>query len=74
MRPASEIHSSLDLVESDLERQDGRVKENLSIVRDVLRWAAGGPWYELHDGYNPWLAAYLLDDPPKLSDVPPEIN
>lgn len=38
MRQASEIHSSLDLVESDLTRQVGRAKENLSIVRDVLRW------------------------------------
>lgn len=74
MRPASELHSSLALVVSDLARQEGRSKENLSIVRDVLRWVTGAHWVELTDGDNPWLAAYLLDDPPKLEDIDPSNN
>lgn len=96
MRPASEIHSSLDLCDSDLERRRAALTEataaietqddlratekgmaakcaysNLLIVRDVLRWVAGAHWVELTDGGNPWLAAYLLDDPPKIDDTQP---
>lgn len=74
MRPASEIHSSLDLVESDLARQSDRARENLSIVRDVLKWVTGMHWVDLADGENPWLVAYLLDDPPKLQDIDPTVN
>lgn len=75
MRPASEIHSSLDMVESDLSHQtDPAAVHNLSIVRDVLRWATGSYWTDLTDGPNPWLAAYLLDDPDRIDDTPPEIN
>ena len=75
MRPASEIHSSLELVESDMSNQtDPAAIANLSIVRDVLRWVAGDHWTELSDGDNPWLVAYLLDDPPQLDNTPPEAN
>lgn len=75
MRPASEIHSSLETVESDLSQQpDSTAAQNLSIVRDVLRWVTGAHWADLADGDNPWLVAYLLDDPPKLDDTPPEVN
>lgn len=75
MRPASEIHSSLELVERDLDRQTNSVAvHNLTIVRDVLRWVAGAHWTDLTDGTNPWLVAYLLDDPPKIDDTPPETN
>ena len=75
MRPASEIHSSLELVESELARQTSEVaKHNLSIARDVLRWVVGGPWHELTDGENPWLVAFLLDDPPNINDTAPNAN
>lgn len=75
MRPASEIHSSLEMAEGDLARQtDPAAVANLSIVRDVLRWVAGGHWTDLTDGSNPWLVAYLLDDPDRMDNTPPEIN
>lgn len=75
MRPVSEIHSSLEMVESDLERQiNPAAIGNLIIVRDVLRWATGAHWTDLTDGPNAWLVAYLLDDPPKLDDTPAEEN
>lgn len=75
MRPASEIHSSLEMVEGDLARQtDPAAIRNLSIVRDVLRWAVGSHWPDLTDGENPWLVAYLLDDPPRIDDTPAEEN
>lgn len=75
MRPASEIHSSLELVESDLPHHtDPAALTNLTIVRDVLRWVAGGHWSDLSDGPNPWLVAYLLDDPQRIDDTPPEAN
>jgi hypothetical protein len=63
------------MVESDLAKQtDPIVIGNLTIVRDVLRWAVGMHWVELTDGAHPWLVAYLLDDPPKLDNTPPETN
>lgn len=74
IRPASEIHSSLEMVEADMARRSGDESKNLSIVRDVLRWVAGSHWIDLTDGENPWLVAYLLDDPPKIDNTPPEIN
>lgn len=75
MRPASEIHSSLEMVEHSLSQQtDPDAVRNLSIVRDVLAWAMGAHWADLTDGPNPWLVAYLLDDPDKIDDTPPEIN
>lgn len=75
MRPASEIHSSLELIEHELARQtDERAKANLSIARDVLAWVAGGHWSDLTYGSNPWLAAFLLEDPPKIDNTPPEAN
>jgi hypothetical protein len=40
----------------------------------VLAWVVGGHWTDLTDGANPWLAAFLLDDPPKIDDTPPEVN
>lgn len=47
---------------------------NLTIARDVLRWATGSHWSDLTDGPNPWLVAYLLDDPQKIDDTPAETN
>lgn len=69
MRPASEIHSALGLLDSDLARQ---ANPHYQIARDVLAWAVGGRAPD--DGPNLWLVAFLLDDPPKLTDVPPEVN
>ena len=102
MRPASEIHSSLEMVESelakfaqyveqyrstpvielaklprdtaDLLRSSEAAVKNLSITRDVLRWVAGAHWVDLSDGHNPWLVAYLLDDPPQLDPHDPMEN
>lgn len=75
MRPASEIISSLEMVEREYARQTNEAAvANLSIVRDVLRWVAGMHWVDLVDSPNPWLIAILLDDPPKLDDTPPETN
>ena len=75
MRPASEIHSSLEILESELSRQtDPAATNNLRIARDVLAWVAGWHWTDLTDGQNPWLAAFLLDDPPKIDYTPPEVN
>lgn len=75
MRSASEIHSSLDMVESDLSQQaDPFAVANLTIVRDVLRWATGAHWTDLTDGPNAWLVAYLLDDPDKIDNTPAEEN
>lgn len=70
MRPASEIHSSLEMIERDLPNHSGRAAENLSIARDVLAWVAGGHWTDLTDGQNPWLVAFLLDDPPQIGPPP----
>jgi hypothetical protein len=76
MRPASEIHSSLEMIERDLPNHanDPAVAQNLTIVRDVLRWVMGSHWVDLSDGDHPWLVAYLLDDPPRLDDTPTESN
>ena len=77
MRPASEIHSSLELLESELARctdANDLGARNLSIARDVLSWVAGAHWTEITDGPNPWLCAFLLDDPPKMEDIPPGDN
>jgi hypothetical protein len=71
MRPTSEIHSALDMVDAELAQGPN---EKLQVVRDVLAWVAGAHWTDLTDGPNPWLVAYLLDDPPKLDDTPPEVN
>jgi hypothetical protein len=54
---------------SDLESQS-----NVLLMRDVLRWVAGAHWGDLVHGPNAWLCAFLLDDPPKLDDTPPEVN
>ena len=88
MRPASEIHNAIDLlvrsrsrlvaqIEQDQDRDDMSDIDslrNLVIAIDVLRWVAGGHWSDLTDGPNPWLVAYLLDDPPKIDPTPPEVN
>lgn len=69
MRPTSEIHSALDLLDSELARQPN---DSYQLARDVLAWVTGErvPW----DGPNAWLAACLLGDPPKITDVPPGAN
>lgn len=75
MRPASEIHSALDIIEREFDRcplDDGLTLSNLSIARDVLAWVAGSE-VDL-DGPNAWLVAFLLDDPPQLNSTPPEVN
>lgn len=69
MRPASEIHSALDLLDSELARQPSA---QYQIARDVLAWAVGGE--APHDGPTLWLVAFLLDDPPQLDSTPPEVN
>lgn len=69
MRPASEIHTALDLLDSELAREPN---ESHQVARDVLAWVAGGD--APHDGPNLWLVAYLLDDPPQLDSTPPEVN
>lgn len=74
MRPASEIHSALQLVESELREQDIADASNLSIVRDVLRWVVGTHWSEIMDGGNPWLVGFLLDDPDRINDAPQGLN
>lgn len=71
MRPASEIHSALDMLDSELSRTQN---PQYQIARDVLAWVAGAHWTELNGGNNPWLVAFLLDDPPQISDVPPGAN
>lgn len=73
MRPASEIHSALDLIDADLKKrqlQDDLAANNIRIARDVLAWVAGAHWTDLTDGENPWLCAFLLDDPPQLGPPP----
>jgi len=84
MRPASEIHSALDLVQASLSRHVDRVDDatmtereaidmlNLTLTRDLLEWVVG-QHVEI-DGPNAWLCGYLLDDPPKLDDTRPDIN
>lgn len=79
MRPASEIHSALDLIESDLSQgvtsHDGLSQTNLLIAREVLAWVAGSrQWSEIVDGPHAWLCGYLIDDPPQIVDAPPEAN
>ena len=76
MRPASEIHSALDLLEHDLSMgvANDMAKNNMTIARDVLRWVTGGHWTELSDGQHPWLAAFLMDDPPQIGGGKPEDN
>lgn len=76
MRPAGEIHTALENLESALARQTDNdlAANNIRIARDVLAWVAGGHWTDLTDGSNPWLVAFLLDDPTKLDDTPPEVN
>lgn len=75
MRPASEIHTALEMLEGELPRQtDAAAINNLSIARDVLAWVAGGHWTDLTDGPNPWLSAFLLDDPPKIDPTLPGDN
>lgn len=83
MRPASEVNSALELVQSELVRRevaasltadDDRGMANLRIAYDVLAWVMGEHWTALTDGQNPWLAAFLLDDPPKIDNTPPEVN
>lgn len=92
MRPASEIHSALQLLEHELQRVDealeARIKlqsgpdeefsslvemlDNITIARDVLWWVVGGT-APMDDRTN-WLVAFLLDDPDKIDDTPPEMN
>lgn len=75
MRPASEIHSALDLLSAELETQTAAdARRNLSIARDVLAWVAGGHWTDMSNGENPWLVAFLLDDPPQIDGTRPEVN
>lgn len=71
MRPASEIHSAIDALDAELA---ARTEPNLTLVRDVLAWVAGGHWADLTAGPNAWLCAFLLDDPRKIDDTSPEIN
>jgi hypothetical protein len=73
MRPASEIHSALSLLNSEIERQgDETAKTNMLIARDVLAWVSGErpPW----DGPTCWLLGFLLGDPPTIDNTPPEAN
>lgn len=75
MRPASEIHSALEMVSSELKRQTHpEVVDHLAIVHDVLNWVMGATSAELLDGPNAWLVAYLMDDPPRLDGTPGEVN
>ncbi len=67
MRPASEIHSALELLSAEASNHP-----NVAIARDVLRWVIGER-VDL-DGANAWLCGYLLDDPPRIVDAPPEAN
>ena len=98
MRPSSEIHSALQLIEADLRRRAKETVEaqriaessteeheldqavrsietwnNLRLAQDVLGWVAGKSSLEISQP-NEWLAGYLLDDPPKLDNTPPESN
>jgi hypothetical protein len=86
MRPASEIHSALDLLENEVNRcldreielsgkhidPDISARLTMSLARDVLRWVVGRR-VDL-DGPNVWLAGFLLDDPDKLDSTRPEVN
>lgn len=75
MRPASEVHSAVEMLNDEIARQtDPAAVASLQIARDVLAWVAGAHWTDLTDGANPWLVAYLLDDPTKTDDTPPEVN
>jgi hypothetical protein len=69
MRPGSEIHSAIDLLDSELSRQP---TPQYKIARDVLAWVAGDA--APIDGQNAWLAAFLLDDPPRIDDTPTGSN
>lgn len=76
MRPASEMHSALQLCESELARQSDQQSlgaSNIRIARDVLAWCIGESAFDIGPP-NEWLLAFLLDDPPKLDDTPPEVN
>lgn len=70
MRPASEVNTALQICESELSRQPDSI--NLRIAHDVLSWVMGGE--APNDGPTLWLIAFLLDDPPKLDNSPPDIN
>ena len=77
MRPGSEIHSALDMIEEECARlgdDSPESRKNLTIARDVLRWVVGESGIDLASGDNPWLAAYLLDDPDELDDSDPANN
>jgi hypothetical protein len=67
MRPASEIHSALDLLSAEAASHP-----NVDLARAVLAWVVGGR-VDL-DGPHAWLCGYLLDDPPQIDDTPPERN
>lgn len=72
MRPASEIHSALDLLRAEIERQGGVPPVNMLVAHDVLAWVVGErlAW----DGPTDWLCAFLLPDPPRIDDTPTEVN
>lgn len=69
MRPASEIHSALDLLDSELARKPNA---QYQIARDALAWAVGG--HAPHDGPTLWLVTFLLGDPPQIDPTPPGAN
>mgnify|MGYP000045791258 CR=1 FL=1 len=73
MRPASEIHSALDSLRAEIEEQGSEAHSGLIVARDVLAWVVGGDAMRL-DGPSDFLCAFLLPDPPKLDDTPPEVN
>lgn len=70
MRPGSEINSALDLLAGEAARSGAH--PNLAVARDVLTWVMGGE-VDL-GGDNAWLCAYLLRDPDRLDNTPPEAN
>lgn len=85
MRPASEIHTALDLLESEIDHRlelhasettvhSQRELDNLLLVRHVIAWVTGERLDLDPESNAMWLATYLLDDPPRIEDVLPERN
>lgn len=46
---------------------------NVELLRDVLSWVAGKSALDI-TGEHEWLVGFLLDDPPRIDDTPPERN
>lgn len=62
--------SENEWTEDDMEFARGT--ENIEIARNVLAWVMGAR-VDL-DAASAWLVGFLLDDPDKLDNTPPEIN